>query len=71
MSQYDAVVERQRQMIEAEKDSIFELSDALIVFNPKKDQRFTGVGEGNSNISFENKDTLYIDKKIVLHQVQR
>jgi hypothetical protein len=57
------------QMIEAEKDTIFELSDALIVFNPKKDQRFTGVREESSNISFENKDSLYIDKKIVLNQV--
>ena len=57
------------KMIETETDSVFELNDALIVFNPEKDQRFTGVWEGNSNISFENKDSLYIDKKIVLNKV--
>ena len=49
------------QMIEEEQDTVFQLSDAFILFNPQTDSLFSLAGQ--------RKDQLVIDKKIVLNNV--
>ncbi|MCK0178871.1 potassium channel family protein [Flavobacteriaceae bacterium S0862] len=56
------------QLIEKEKDSVFELSDALIVLDPKKDMRFTNIWM-NNNLESKSIDSIIIDKEIKLNNV--
>ncbi len=48
-------------LIEKEQDTVFQLSDAFILFNSQTDSLFTKAGQ--------RKDQLVIDKKIVLNNV--
>ncbi|MEN2280923.1 potassium channel family protein [Algoriphagus sp. SE2] len=66
------------QMIEEEKDSIFELKNALIKVNPETDQRFifspnqrpSDRLDAFSNQSYESRDTIIIDKEIDIRDVE-
>ena len=53
------------QLIAAEKDSVFQLQDAFIYYDKKKDTTFT-YEIVNDQYRFKPKDTVYIDKQLEL-----
>ncbi|MCK0178869.1 potassium channel family protein [Flavobacteriaceae bacterium S0862] len=60
------------KMIEEEQDSVFKLSNALIKYNPKTDQRFRSKGNPNQkkDTAYVHRNDIVVNKHIELSNVQ-
>lgn len=56
------------KMIEETQDSVFRLSDAVLLLNPKTDSLFFTDKSGLGDLLYR-KDTIYINKRLVLNNV--
>ncbi len=58
------------ELVQEEKDTVFRLSNALIKFNPKTDQRYKDAFRGKGEPLYNPMEKIVIEKRIELDNVQ-